>query len=178
MNEVVIHSCVEEIKVRQMIKEDLAQVQAIDRISFSLPWPAKAFEYELKNNIPGKPGRSIQWVAECTNLNDDLGKRKSIFGMIIAWFIIDEVHIATLAVHPDHRRKGIARTLVSHVLQEAQNLGFNKVTLEVRAGNLQAQELYKQFGFKYAGVRRRYYKDNNEDAYIMNLQEINPGGKS
>jgi len=173
MNEVVIHSCMEEIQVRQMVKEDLRQVQEIDHISFSLPWPNKAFEYELRNNVPGKPGRSIQWVAECTRLNDNLDVQKSILGMIIAWFIIDEVHIATLAVLPEHRRKGIARKLVSRVLQEAKNLGFNKVTLEVRAGNTPAQELYEQFGFKQAGIRRRYYKDNNEDAYIMNLLEKN-----
>ena len=161
-----------------MMREDVEQVTAIDRLSFSLPWPARAFDFELGNNVPGKPGRSMQWVAEISSLEESGKIRKTLIGMIVIWFIIDEVHIATIAVHPDYRRKGVARSLVSQAFLQAEELGFDRMTLEVRASNIGAQELYKQFGFRSSGLRRRYYKDNQEDAIIMTIENFIEGGKN
>jgi [ribosomal protein S18]-alanine N-acetyltransferase len=194
-----------ELLIRPMRNEDIPYVRKIDQLSFSMPWPIGAYEYELKadnhqdasirkdknqENEPGKPGRSNQWVAVLhpaspqaiaqpkighTLINDPTALKEQqgkIIGMVVVWYIIDEVHIATLAVHPDYRRQGVANRLIVTVLQKALYHGFKTVTLEVRAGNLAAQALYRKFGFEIVGKRPHYYKDNQEDAYIMTLNEI------
>ncbi len=140
--------------------EDVPRVVQIDQLSFSMPWPEKSYRFELTQN----PG-SRSWVAECA---DPL----QVVGMIVLWLIIDEAHIATIAVHPDYRRQGIAASLLATALQSALQSQMAQATLEVRAGNLAAQALYQNFGFKVAGVRPRYYRDNNEDAWIMTLSPL------
>lgn len=153
----------EMILVRPMGPEDLEQVQAIDRLSFSMPWPASAYDYELNQNT-----LSLLWVAETASPN---GKGQ-IVGMIVVWLIVDEAHIATIAVHPDYRHRGIAQSLLITVLKEAIRYGLRKSTLEVRANNKVAQRLYRRFRFEVAGHRPRYYRDNNEDAIIMTVEDL------
>jgi ribosomal-protein-alanine N-acetyltransferase len=70
-------------------------------------------------------------------------------------------------VHPDHRRRRIGERLLVRVFEMAAALNAEWLTLEVRASNLAAQKLYEKYGFRRAGVRRRYYSDNSEDALIM-----------
>jgi ribosomal-protein-alanine N-acetyltransferase len=144
--------------------QDLEQVLAIENLSFSLPWPATAYQYELNQNP-----LSLLLVAE-TSLQDSQSK---IAGMIVVWMIVDEAHIATLAVHPEHRCKSIASNLLTAALIESMDRGMRTATLEVRASNLSAQYLYLKFGFKIVGRRPRYYQDNFEDAFIMTLDELN-----
>jgi len=159
-------SSTETTLVRPMGIEDLEQVLVIENLSFRLPWPASAYQYELSQNP-----LSLLWVAETGLLN---GKTK-IAGMIVVWLIVDEVHIATLAVHPEHRHKGFAHSLLTTALIESIHRGMRAATLEVRVSNLAAQQLYDGFRFKIVGRRPRYYRDNNEDALIMtsnNLDEI------
>lgn len=148
------------ITIRPMRPEDLEQVREIDRLSFSLPWPESAFQYELNAN----PAARL-WVAEV----EWPPAGRKLVGMIVIWLIADEAHIATLAVHPDFRGQGIGRRLLATALQEAIHKGANQAMLEVRAGNLAAQELYRRFGFEVKHRRPRYYRDNNEDALLMNL---------
>jgi len=154
----------ERITIRPMRQQDLEQVQAIDRASFSMPWPASAYNYELNENP-----LSLLWVA-VSGLPDGRG---AVVGMIVIWLIVDEAHIATIAVHPDYRGKGIARTLLATALRRALRQGYRKATLEVRANNLAAQRLYRRFGFEVVGHRLRYYRDNNEDAIIMTASDLN-----
>lgn len=151
------------MRIRPMQESDLEQVHYIDQVSFSLPWPKKAFWYELIENQ-----NSLLWVAE----NASPLQMSVITGMIVVWFIVDEAHIATLAVHPDYRNRGIARALVRVALIRAMQKGAISATLEVRASNLVAQHLYQSLGFSSVGRRKRYYKDNNEDAIIMTLENI------
>ena len=92
--------------------------------------------------------------------------------MTDVWLIQDEAHIATLAVHPDYRGKGVAANLLHKVLFEAFKSGARKAMLEVRASNQIAQSLYKGFGFEIVTRRRRYYRDNNEDALLMNHDNL------
>ncbi len=143
--------------------EDLEQVQEIDRLSFSLPWPPTSYRFEIREN----PG-SILWVAEGTNL---LGE-KTVIGMIVVWIIMDEAHIATIAVHPDYRGRRIGHELLAVALKEAIEKGAIESTLEVRANNLVAQALYRAFGYKETGLRPHYYKDNQEDAVLMTLNNL------
>jgi len=97
---------------------------------------------------------------------------KQIVGMVVSWVILDELHIATLAVHPDYRRQGIGRLILTEALQDGYRAGTRYALLEVRAGNEAAQNLYRKFGFKTVGLRPKYYKDNGEDAALMNLDDL------
>lgn len=151
------------LTIRPMVLEDLPAVQEIDRLSFTLPWPASSFRYELLEN-----DRSQLWVAEALHPNG----QKTIIGAIVVWLVVDEAHIATLAVHPEYRQMGIGKRLLITALRAAQQAGMQIATLEVRAGNLAAQALYQQFGFQVVGKRSAYYQDNHEDALIMTLPNI------
>jgi ribosomal-protein-alanine N-acetyltransferase len=151
------------IHIRPMRIEDIDQVYAIDVMSFSMPWSVKSYRFELTEN----PTAAL-WVAEI----EPFQRNSKIVGMIATWFIIDEVHIATIAVHPDYRRKGIGRQLLAHAILRSAGKGAKKAMLEVRRNNLGAQKLYRKFGFAVIGMRPHYYQDNNEDALLMNLDPI------
>lgn len=153
----------ENVIIRSMCKDDLEQVRAIDRLSFSLPWPEQAYAYELFENP-----RARLWVAEVRNIEG----KPQVVGVIVIWLILDEAHIASLAVHPDFRQQGIAKQLLIAALRGAIKEGARQATLEVRAGNYIAQNLYRQFGFVVVGRRPRYYLDNQEDAVLMTLHHI------
>lgn len=144
--------------IRKMTAEDVPAVAALDQISFSLPWPERSFHFE----VTGNPA-SRCWVAEAD---------ERVIGMIVAWLFVDEVHIATLATHPDFRRQGIAQELLTHTLRYTHDEGAVTSFLEVRESNLAAQEMYRKFGYESTGRRKRYYKDNDEDAILMTLSKI------
>lgn len=149
-----------DVTYRHMKLEDLEHVKEIDRLSFSIPWPPTSYLFEIREN----PG-TILWVAETTSLSGE----KTVIGMIVVWMILDEAHIATIAVHPDHRGRGIGRALLALALKEAIEKGAVESSLEVRANNLAAQALYQDFGYQESGLRPHYYKDNQEDAVLMTL---------
>jgi len=152
------------LMIRAMQPEDLAQVVAIDQISFTMPWPENAYRYELYEN----PG-SLLWVAEKVS-----PQQRQVVGMIVVWLIVDEAHVATIAVHPDHRGQGIAAELMAAGLTGAIRKHMISATLEVRLNNLHAQKLYERFRFEVVGKRPRYYRDNNEDALIMTVDGLGP----
>lgn len=146
------------VAIRRMTLEDVPAVHEIDTLSFSLPWPERSFQFEMTGN-PVSRG----WVAES-------GGR--IAAMLVLWLIVDEAHIATIATHPEFRRQGIGELLMKRALLSARTEGAARAFLEVRAGNVGALALYKKYGFIVAGVRLRYYNDNNEDAILMNLEDL------
>lgn len=152
-----------KIRIRAMLESDLPQVLMIDQQSFSMPWPLSAYHYELRVNP-----ESLLWVAE-TEAADG---RPEVIGMIVVWFVVDEAHIATIAVDPRYRQRGVARELLTWALKAIVQKGFSIATLEVRAGNFAAQNLYRAFGFEVVGGRPRYYRDNNEDALIMTVEGL------
>jgi len=144
--------------IRRMTLEDLPSVIELDTLSFSLPWPERSFRFELTDNPASRC-----WVVELD------GK---IVGMIVAWLLVDEAHIATIATHPDHRRQGIARNLLTYALRYMSKEGAVSSLLEVRESNTAAQEMYRKFGYEAVGRRKRYYKDTNEDAILMTLNGL------
>lgn len=83
------------------------------------------------------------------------------------WLMVDEGHVTTIGVHPDHRGQGVGELLLLGLTDIAREMSAHRITLEVRISNLSAQALYRKYGLEITGVRRRYYSDNNEDAYIM-----------
>jgi len=144
--------------VRRMTLEDVPAIVELDKLSFSLPWPEKSFRFELTDNPASRC-----WVIEADG---------RIVGMIVVWLLVDEAHIATIATHPDRRRQGIARKLLSYALRYLSKEGAVSSFLEVRESNLAAQEMYRKFGYEAVGRRKRYYKDTDEDAILMSLNNL------
>ena len=141
-----------------MTLEDIPVVSELDKLSFALPWPERSFRFELTDNPASRC-----WVFELD------GK---VVGMIVSWLLVDEAHVATIATHPDHRRQGIARKLLTYTLRYMAREGAVTSFLEVRESNLAAQEMYRAFGYEVTGRRKRYYKDNHEDAILMTLSGL------
>jgi [ribosomal protein S18]-alanine N-acetyltransferase len=144
--------------IRKMTLEDIPVVVELDKISFSLPWPERSFRFELTDNPASRC-----WVAEVD---------ERVAGMVVGWMLVDEMHIATIAIHPDYRRQGIGSKLLLHTLLKSMQEGARSSFLEVRASNLAAQEMYLKFGYEKTGRRRRYYRDNDEDAILMLLKSL------
>lgn len=145
-----------------MIIDDLSAVLQIDRQSFPLPWPERSYRFELSKN----PAAHLM-VAD---LDED--GQQAVVGFIGCWIIADEVHISTLAVHPDHRRQGVGERLLLKMLDWALSKGVETASLEVRVSNRAAIGLYQKHGFSIEGRNAGYYRDNNEDALLMILKEF------
>jgi len=139
-----------------MEEEDLEEIIAIERVSFPSPWTKNMFLQELKDS----------------DLSHFLVARmdESVVGYGGFSRFFDKAHISNLAVHPRFRRRKIAEKLLLSMLDLAKAQGIREATLEVRAGNLPAQNLYGKFGFKVTGRHQRYYQDTREDALIMSLK--------
>ena len=157
-----------EVTIRRMTVEDIPAVVAIDRLSFPNPWSERSYTFELKHN----PSSRL-FVAEVCDVDVD-----QVIGFIGFWFVIDEAHISTLAVHPAYRGYKIGNRLLEVALDSARDMGGCLATLEVRESNQVALKLYQKYGFLPAGRRKRYYRDNNEDAIVMTLEDLRaqPGG--
>ena len=148
--------------IRPMVEEDIPSVHELDKMSFSLPWSKRSLSYEVSQNAGART-----WVAEI-----EQAKAKRIIAMLVLWLIIDEAHIATLAVHPDFRRRGVARAIMITALNAAFHEGAQSSYLEVRAGNHAALQMYTELGYKVVGSRSNYYHDNQEDALLLTLEQL------
>ena len=91
----------------------------------------------------------------------------TLIGVGCLWAILEEAHIILLAIHPSFQRQGLGQALLWALLKSACDRQLERATLEVRDSNLAAVGLYKKFGFKEAGRRKRYYEDTGEDALVM-----------
>lgn len=145
----------EGLIIRELLEHDLPDVVEIENISFTIPWSKTLFFNEIYKQ------RSIAKVAI-------IGEK--IVGYICANFVADEAHILNLAVHPDFREKGIAKTLVKNILEDLKETDCRFLYLEVRASNNAARELYEGFGFSVVGTRKKYYNKPEEDAVVMMLR--------
>ena len=141
---------------------DLDAIEEIERHSFPTPWPRQAFEAELAR----EGARLIVARAEPAHPGGRAG-RAPILGFCNYRIVVDELHIHSIATHPDHRRAGTGGRLLAHALGEARACGCTVATLEVRRGNAPAIALYQRAGFRGVHVRARYYQDNGEDALVM-----------
>jgi len=148
-----------QIVIRSMTLADISAVAAIDRVSFPTPWPKEAFLYELTQR-PDSLCRVAEWVGP---------NERILVGTIVVWLVGDIAHIATLAIEPGFRRKGIGQALLALTLIESMARGAHRALLEVRESNVSAQRLYRKFGFREAGRKPDYYQDTHEDAVVMTL---------
>ncbi len=92
---------------------------------------------------------------------------RRVVGYAGLWLMVDEAHVTAVAVSPAYRGFGIGELMMLGMVDIAREIGAQYLTLEVRVSNDVAQNLYRKYGFKETGVRRKYYSDNNEDALIM-----------
>lgn len=136
---------------------DLDAITEIERLSFPTPWTRQAFAEELS-----RPWARLHILREA--------KSGRAVGFCNYWLVADELHVLTIAVHPQARRQGHASHILRHILAEAGQKRVRKISLEVRVSNQAAQALYRKFGFRLVGTRPRYYANNGEDALLMDLE--------
>ena len=141
--------------VSPMEPSDLDTIMPLERQAFADPWTRRQYSNDLAEN-PLATYRVIRPANSST--------LPSILAWGGFWLLVDEAHIATVAVHPDFRGCGLGQLLMVDLMDEAQAQGARVATLEVRAGNLLAQKLYAKLGFDVVGTRRKYYRDAEDDA--------------
>lgn len=164
--------------IEPMTLDDIPAVVAIERASYSMAWPTRAFDYELNHNP-----LAHYYVLRTTLAHppfETLGGRRSavrgqssqLVGLTGFWLMADEAHISTIAVHPDWHGLGLGEWLLLALLEAGQALGAEVATLEVRPSNQPALALYQKYQFEEVGRRSRYYSDNDEDALILTTPSL------
>ncbi len=141
-----------KIFIREATFNDVEKIVEIEKASFKTPWSKWMFVAELQSR------NSKLFVAEM---------EKEILGYICLWILPGEAQIANIAVSPKFRRRGIGKSLLCRGIKESVKAGAKKVLLEVRKSNKTAFSLYEKFGFKVLGIRKGYYSDTGEDAFVM-----------
>lgn len=148
--------------------DDLPEVLSLERASFTSPWTEATFRHELNHNV-----RAFYFVLRTpAGAGEALADPPPILAYGGYWILGDEAHIVTIATNPDYRRRGFGDLMFLHLIERAREAAITAVTLEVRAGNAPAQALYVKWGFVQVGLRKRYYRDNNEDALLMTLYDV------
>jgi [ribosomal protein S18]-alanine N-acetyltransferase len=173
--------------------DDVNDVSRVERECFSNPWPQSAYRRELRNAgnnhyIVLRERADIDLSQRERNDARRADSRRPlgllpfvrrpepppldtagdpIIGFAGMWVLFDEAHVTTIGVLPNQRGKGLGELMLVELFEQAQARGAEWLTLEVRVSNAPAQALYEKYGFTRQGVRRRYYSDNGEDAYIM-----------
>ena len=185
------------VHVDRMTLGDVPEVMAIERESFTAPWPASAYRRELSENrmahyfvlrltpppqvpdelaAPVLPGRRtfLSTLLPRVLRHDEpaFPQRITLAGYAGLWLMVDEAHITTIGVRPQLRGRGYGELLLVTLTEAALDINARWLTLEVRISNAAAQNLYRKYGFHNAGTRKRYYTDNNEDALIMWTDEL------
>lgn len=148
-----------DFELRALVAEDLPAVLSIERRAFSIPWRENSFLELLKRDD--------------TDLIAAVSGGVPI-GYIACWTVLDEAELGNLAVAPDWRGAGVARTLVRRARERVRARGARQWFLEVRESNGAARKLYQSFGFEQVGRRRAYYSRPVEDALVMRLDLSSP----
>ena len=168
--------------IRRMREEDIPQVVEIEKTAFSRPWSKSIFKATLllpyaayyvavedkeEENRESSGGTLMAGGSADSGKPDENIEPGKIVGMCGVKKIFEEGEISNVAVHPDFRGKGISRKMLNILMREAREDGVQAFTLEVRAGNGIAINLYESLGFRTEGVRRGYYDHPKEDGLIM-----------
>lgn len=141
-----------QLELAPFAESDLDEVLAVEQAVFSDPWPRQFFLDEIRH--PGSLAAVVR-------------HRGILAGYLLAWRLESEMHLGNLAVATGHQRRGIGRFLIDWLVRQADAGGQERITLEVRASNFAAQELYRRFDFRAVALRRGYYQDTGEDALVM-----------
>jgi ribosomal-protein-alanine N-acetyltransferase len=180
-------------RLRPMVEADIPQVLEIERESFPSSWPQTAYKRELTNKIArylvlaevhdaphvAAPPATGLWASMRRALGAPepaTGSSEHLLGFVGIWLMVNEAHIVTIAVREERRREGVGERLLIAAIDLAMDMDQEVVTLEVRASNQAAQQMYEKYAFNRMGVRRRYYTDNHEDAVIMTTPDLFTSG--
>lgn len=149
----------QKVTIRRMEKTDVERVVELEALSYGEHhWSKESFYNELDNNL--------------ANYYCAVDSQNSVIGYAGCWHIFEEAHITTLSVHPEHRKIGVAQSLLFTLIDDCYKNKIKYITLEVRESNIPAISLYEKNGFKSIGMRKNYYQDNNENALIMFTENI------
>ena len=131
----------------------LDRILQIERASFGREaWPRKLF---------------LEYYDDCRELFFVAKFATRVAGYIIGCIEARDAEIASLAIHPDYRRRGLAAALIGRVLRELRVAGVGRVTLMVRVGNMAGGRLYRSFGFRRVRTVRRYYEDGGDGILMV-----------
>ena len=142
------------MRIEKMNADHVFQVAQLETLCFSDPWSENSVAGELSNDL-------AHWLVALEG--------ESVAGYIGSQTVMGESDMMNVAVHPDHRRKGIAEALVKALVADLKEMGSCALTLEVRVSNDGAIALYHKLGFGEAGRRKNYYRNPREDALILRL---------
>jgi [ribosomal protein S18]-alanine N-acetyltransferase len=146
-----------------MREVDIEEIMTIESVSFGRHhWSEESFSSEMRNQM----GRYYSLLHKEQD-------QANLIGYCGYWMIMDEAHVTTIAIHPNYRGRSLGELQLLHILNRCASHSIHWVSLEVRASNFSAQNLYYKYGFKVEGVRPRYYQDNGEDALIMTTPKMN-----
>lgn len=140
--------------IKKMTKEDINGVEALEKECFSSPWSENSLLEELDNDT------ALFFVAKEEN---------KVVGYIGANNISNEVFITNIAVTKEKRKQGVAKKLLSFLINSAKELGTEYITLEVRKSNFAAIGLYESFNFHTVGERKNFYQNPTENALLYTL---------
>ncbi len=138
--------------IEKMQIQHVPQVAALEKQCFSDPWSEKSIASELVNDL-------AFWLVALEG--------ETVAGYVGSQTVLGESDMMNIAVHPDFRRQGIAEALVDALMTELHEQGSRCLTLEVRASNESAKQLYRKLGFIPIGKRPNYYFNPREDALIL-----------
>ncbi len=136
----------------EMNPSHVPQVAALEKLCFADPWSEKSVASELHNDL-------ALWLVAVEG--------ETVLGYVGSQTVCGETDMMNVAVHPDHRRRGIAADLIEQLIRQLKNRGSCSLTLEVRASNDGAIALYDKLGFQPVGRRPNYYRNPKEDALIL-----------
>lgn len=135
-----------------MNEHHVPQVALLERECFADPWSQRGIASELHNPL------SLWLVAQ---------EGQTLLGYIGSQTCLDETDMMNIAVSPASRRQGVARALIEALVSALRERGSKQLTLEVRASNGPARQLYESLGFLQVGLRKNYYQNPKEDALIL-----------
>jgi [ribosomal protein S18]-alanine N-acetyltransferase len=148
-----------EVTVRPIAVDEIESIPILDRLCFGGLWSIDSYRRELTNDRSHFLGVSVTKSLE--------PETNGLIGFGCFWAILDEAHITLLGIHPRYQRQGLGKLLLSALLDKARTIEMARATLEVRASNQGAIDLYEKYGFQTVGRRKKYYQDNDEDGVIM-----------
>jgi [ribosomal protein S18]-alanine N-acetyltransferase len=145
--------------VQPISVDEIDSIVILDRLCFGGLWSIDSYRREMTNENSHFLGVSIDKTLA--------PETSGIIGFGCFWAILDEAHITLLGVHPQYQRQGLGKLLLGALLDKARSIEMARATLEVRASNQGAIDLYERFGFQTVGRRKKYYQDTGEDGIIM-----------
>ena len=138
--------------ITKMNESHVPQIAELEIMCFNDPWSVSSISSELYNRLSF-------WLVAVEN--------DSVIGYVGSQTVLGETDMMNIAVHPDHRKRGIATELITALVGELKEQGSHSLMLEVRVSNTPAKTLYEKLGFQTVGIRKNYYRNPREDALIL-----------